>query len=145
MSVYKKTCETGLIYYGSTGNDIKVREQKGHYNCSCKDFINPVMEVLEYVDDPVLRYKRELYYIRNFECVNVDGKGFNHKEWRDKNPEKLKACRLKSEEKCKIWEKFKCPNCDRETNKKHLARHQKSAYCISKGNSVLMIKSEFHF
>ena len=72
MSVYKKTCETGKVYFGSTGNDIQIREKKGHYNCSCKDFINPVMEVLEYIDDPKLRYERELYYINTFDCVNVD-------------------------------------------------------------------------
>jgi len=130
MSVYKKTCETGKVYYGSTGNDISVRENKGHYHCTCKDFINPKMEVLEYIEDPDLRYQRELYYIRNFPCVNKMGK-FNHKEWRDKNKDKLYEYRIKSEKKCNIWEKFKCPNCDKLTNKKHMKRHMKSEYCIN--------------
>ena len=57
MSVYKKTCETGKVYYGSTGNDISVRENKGHYHCSCRDFINPKMEVLEYIKR-IRKYKK---------------------------------------------------------------------------------------
>jgi hypothetical protein len=138
MSVYKKTCETGLVYYGSTGNDIKIRENKGHKNCTCENFINPKMEVIEYINDPKLRYERELYYIRNFPCVNIDGKGFDRQKWIDNNKEKRRQYHLKSVEKCKVFEKFKCDNCGRETNKKHIKRHMKTAYCISKGNSVMM-------
>ena len=141
MSVYKKTCETGLVYYGSTKNELSVRENKGHYRCACKDFINPTMEVLEYIEDAELRYQRELYYIRNFPCVNISGKGYDKKteskKYRDANPDKMKATAKRSEEKCEIWLKFNCPNCGRETNKKHLKRHQKSSYCISQGTTAL--------
>ena len=131
MSVYKKTCETGLIYYGSTKHDIKVRKSKGHYNCACKDFINPKMEVIEYIEDDKLRYERELYYIRNFPCVNIIGKGFDRNEWYKTNKDKLKANRLRSEEKCKVWVKFPCEICGKLTNKKHIKRHQQSKKCKS--------------
>ena len=131
MAVYKKTCETGLIYYGSTKNEISIREQKGHYKCACKDFINPKMEVIEYIDDPKLRYEKELYYIRNFPCVNINGKGEElHREWRKNNKERIKENRLRSEAKCKIWEKFPCDICGKLTNKKHIKRHQQSQKCV---------------
>ncbi len=96
MSVYKLTCaETGKIYYGSTGNDIKKRENKGWYKCSCKDFINPKLEVLEHVEDETERLIRENYYIENFDCVNVNRSvGLTQKEYAKlayiKNGEKQK-------------------------------------------------------
>tara|TARA_R110002167_G_scaffold308098_3_gene512848 strand:- start:20 stop:421 length:402 start_codon:yes stop_codon:yes gene_type:complete len=126
------------VYYGSTGNDIKIRENKGHYNCSCKDFINPTMEVVEYIDDPKLRYERELYYIRNYPCINVCGKGFDiktyHKEY-GKRDYVMEKNRIKEQ---KRQERYNCPNCNRLTNDKHIKRHMKSSYCMSKGTSVLM-------
>lgn len=128
MAVYKKTCETGKVYYGSTKNHIDIRLNKGHYKTTCKDFINPKTEVLEYIEDDKERYEKELYYIRNFECVNKMGKGFNDKEWRKNNRDKLKNNRIKSEQKNEVWVKFKCDICGRETNKKHYKRHCKSAY-----------------
>ena len=99
--------------------------------------MNPVMEVIEYIADPKLRYERELYYINNFPCVNISGKGFDLKKWRDANPDRIKANIKRSEQKCEVWVKFKCPNCGRLTNKKHLARHQKSTFCINKGTTAL--------
>ena len=128
MSVYKKTCESGKVYYGSTKNDIEVRLNKGHYKTTCKDFINPKTEILEYIEDDTERYERELFYIKNFECVNKKGKGFNHEEWRKNNRDKIKNNRIKSEQKNEVWVKIKCDICGRETNKKHYKRHCKSAY-----------------
>jgi hypothetical protein len=71
MSVYKLICnETGKVYYGSTKNTLEVRKQYGWKKCSCKDFVNPNMELVETVDDLNNLLEREDYYIRNFECVN---------------------------------------------------------------------------
>ena len=62
-------------------------------------------EVLEYIEDDKERYEKELYYIRNFECVNKMGKGFNDKEWRKNNRDKLNNNRIKSEQKNEVWVK----------------------------------------
>lgn len=48
----------------------------------------------------------------------------------EQGKERKRILEKRTQEKCKIWEKFKCPNCDKMTNKKHLARHQKSKYCL---------------
>ena len=71
MSVYKLTCsETGKIYYGSTGNPINVRQNKGWSNCACKDFVNPEIEEIEHIEDKHDRLMKENEYIMNNECVN---------------------------------------------------------------------------
>ena len=137
MSVYKITCESGKVYYGSTNNDIETRKSKGWYNCACKDFINPKIELIESVDDESKLYERELYYIRNFECINISGKGFNRNDWYVKNKERVTEYRKKSEDKRKVWDKFECEICGRMTNKKHYARHCKSEFHISKGKTPL--------
>ena len=132
MSVYKKVCsETGRVYYGSTKNDLSIRLNKGHKNCTCQDFVNPETTIIESISDDKLRYERELYYIRNFECVNKSGKGitFTPKEYYQQNKERIKEQQKKSQEKCKVWEKFPCPLCGKLTNKKHIKRHQRSNYC----------------
>ena len=72
MSVYKITCETGKVYYGSTGNTLKRRKEQGWYNCACKDFINPVVEELHSIEDKSKRLLKENYYIDNFKCVNIN-------------------------------------------------------------------------
>ena len=78
MSVYKLTCsKTNKVYYGSTKNDIKFRRGKGHKKCACSDFITPKLELVEKVSDLNKLEERELYYIKNFDCVNVNGKGNN--------------------------------------------------------------------
>lgn len=50
---------------------------------------------------------------------------------KEQGKERKKILLKRTEEKCKVWDKFKCPNCDKMTNKKHIARHQKSNYCIN--------------
>jgi len=71
MSVYKLTCnETGKVYYGSTKNTFGRRKSNGWKECSCKDFVNPTIEIVEKVDDLDNLLEREDYYIRNFECIN---------------------------------------------------------------------------
>ena len=50
---------------------------------------------------------------------------------KEQGKDRARVLRKRTEEKCKIWEKFVCPNCDRMTNKKHLKRHQTSNYCMN--------------
>ena len=71
MSVYKLTCsETNRNYYGSTTLTLEERKNKGWYRCSCKDFVDPIIECMEIVDNLDELEKRENYYIMNNECVN---------------------------------------------------------------------------
>ena len=131
MSVYKLTCETGKIYYGATGNTIEQRKSKGHYHCSCKDFINPKIELVETVDNLDNLYEREKYYIQNFECVNINGSIIDqaeyHKiksaEYRKRYPERAKESIRKG------LLPFNCPDCGKQTSKKHIRRHQRSNLC----------------
>ena len=90
MSVYKLTCETGKVYYGSTSKTLKHRKSKGWYKCACKDFINPKMELVETVEDLSLLEIVEDKYIRENECVNInrarvttEDKYHRTKEWRE--------------------------------------------------------------
>ena len=55
MSVYKLTCnETGKVYYGSTKSTLEVRKSKGWKKCSCENFVNPTMELVETVDNWII-------------------------------------------------------------------------------------------
>ena len=131
MFVYKLTCETGKIYYGATKNDAYYRRSKGHYNCSCKDFKNPTIEIVEQVENEIKLYEREKYYIQNYECINkrdsiIDKKErmkFLKKRWDNNNKEKIKQYTKKG------LVKINCNLCGKETSKKHLKRHQQSHLC----------------
>ena len=107
MSVYKLTCnETGKVYYGSTKQTLELRKRVGWKRCSCKDFINPTIELVETVDDLDNLRQREDYYIRNFECVNKhramitdeEKDAYQHEYW-EKNREKVRARRKAHREK----------------------------------------------
>lgn len=69
--IYKITCETGAVYYGSTIQTLKARlgSHKTDKSTTCKDFINPKIELVKEVDEND-RDEEEAYYIKNFECVN---------------------------------------------------------------------------
>ena len=72
--VYKITCETGLIYIGSTTRPLKERLRKHKKDiCRCKDFINPKIELIENVECETKTelLTRERYYIESIECVNL--------------------------------------------------------------------------
>ena len=152
MSVYKITCDTGKIYYGSTKSSLERRKGRGYITCSCKDFINPKIELVEKVDNLDNLYERELYYIRNYECVNISGKltieqyKENQRKYaaeKRKNNlieireyEKMKA-RERREKYPEIYKEnikkvllpINCPNCGKQTSKNHLARHQRTHLC----------------
>ena len=75
MSIYKLVCSaTNNIYYGKTKNSIETRLSKGHYNCTSSDFVNPTIHLVEKCEIKNMA-DRELYYINNFPCVNISGKG----------------------------------------------------------------------
>ena len=83
MSIYKLVCSaTNNIYYGKTKNSIETRLSKGHYNCTSSDFVNPTIHLVEKCEIKNMA-DRELYYINNFPCVNISGKG-------NETPEKVK-------------------------------------------------------
>jgi len=107
MFVYKLVCETGKVYYGATKHSIKHRKSKGHHYCSCGDFINPTIEIVEKVNNIEELYKRELYYIKNFECVNKSGKGMSNITKENKKKSKIKYIEKIIKEK-----KFYCNLCD---------------------------------
>ena len=74
--IYKLVCETGLIYIGSTTQNLKDRlrdhKKKGN-GCKCKAFINPKIELIENVECETKTelLTRERYYIESIECVNL--------------------------------------------------------------------------
>ena len=118
MSIYKLTCsETGNYYYGSTGNDIKVRKNKGWNSCACKNFINPTIEIMEYVKDKNERLKRENDYILNNECININrALGLTQEQYNkihyQKNGEKNKEPNKEYRKKIVKEKKFHCELCD---------------------------------
>ena len=73
--IYKMTCsESNKVYYGSTTQPICERRvsHNFHKNCACKDFINPIIEIVEKVKCETKEelFWRERYYMENNECVN---------------------------------------------------------------------------
>ena len=82
ISIYKITCETGKIYFGSTKRTLKQRLYHHKYfkDCACRDFINPKIELLETCKKENQKEK-EGYYIKNFECVNIKIPGRTKKEY----------------------------------------------------------------
>ena len=120
MSVYKLTCsETKQIYYGSTKMTLKKRKNKGWYKCSCKDFINPLMECIEVVDNLEELEMRENHYIMNNECVNKQVayldetyKKIRDKKWRDMNIERIKEIQKLNHKKVMDEKRHECQLCN---------------------------------
>ena len=128
INIYKLTCETGKIYYGSTNRDIKVRllEHKRHKKNTCKDFINPNIELLETCEKEQQK-ERERYYIKNFECVNYKQPG---RHWKDNDElHKIKRKEYYEKIKNKVCESRKVKiicECKTIVSKGHLVRHKKT-------------------
>ncbi len=135
--IYCLTCsETNKKYFGSTSNLLEVRKNKGWCKCSCNDFINPTIEIMEeidYVDIKELLLMENKYILEN-ECVNNNlairtretDKNY-HKKYREENSDAIKISVDKYRKK--VLEPIKCPLCNRQTSKKHLKRHQKTKLC----------------
>ena len=133
MFVYKLTCsETNKVYYGATKNTPEHRKSRGHYKCTCKDFVNPTIEIVEKCNSIEEMYEREKYFIQNNECVNIKCKIIDKKareqfyaqQYRLRNPEKIKQ--LNKEQSAPI----ECDICGKLTSLKHIARHKKSQKCL---------------
>ena len=126
--IYKITCETGLIYYGSSKDPYK--RFRDHYNkkdCACKGFINPSLNIVEEFEVETKReqLEKEKYYIQNFECVNTKYPLFDktkhledRKNLREKNKEKINAERR---------EKIECHICNKMISKYNMKRHLESS------------------
>jgi len=112
--VYKLTCKTGRVYFGSTKNTFKIRKSKGWKNCSCGDFEIIKEEELEFIDNETLLLERETYYIRNFNCVNknlpICDKELQ-KERNRNNPNKKECC-LRYRKRVVEEKRFHCNLCD---------------------------------
>ena len=110
--VYKLTCETGLVYYGSTKHNIEHRQSKGWYKCACKDFKNKKIEIVEECDN---FKEREDFYIRNNECINknvVIQTIEDIKKTREKNKEKIEINSKKYRKLIVEEKRFNCELCD---------------------------------
>ena len=133
MSVYKLTCETGIVYYGSTKMTLKERKNKGWYKCACKDFINPVMELLEVVEDLSLLEMREDEYIVNNECINKQRAYTTQQDkkkldtiWRKKNRNKINLQSKNNRQSIINEKKHHCFICNIsfQTEKKHTIHNE---------------------
>ena len=146
MSVYKLTCETGKVYYGSTSKTLKHRKSKGWYKCACKDFINPKMELVETVEDLSLLEIVEDKYIRENECVNknrarvtTEDKYLKNKEWREQKKNYINERSRENRKKIYESKKHYCSLCDIafQTPKK-LERHNNGYRHKLKNESYLI-------
>lgn len=104
MSVYRLINEDGLVYYGATTNELRLRlnKHRSDYNinknmnvgCSSKrlfvDDKKVEIEEVERVDDLAQLNYRERHYIQNNECVNITIPTRTSKEWRNDNIDYIK-------------------------------------------------------
>jgi len=134
MSVYKVTCETGKIYYGSTGSTLKRRKAQGWYKCACKDFINPTIEELHAIKDKKERLLKENYYVVKFECVNFNrvialpNKQEYLKNWNEKNKEKQIIKSKENRKKVVEEKRHYCALCELAFQApKKLIRHEEGS------------------
>tara|TARA_R100000951_G_C2526738_1_gene145156 strand:+ start:109 stop:561 length:453 start_codon:yes stop_codon:yes gene_type:complete len=132
--IYKRTCESGLVYYGSTFS--KKRNLKGWYHCACKDFKNATFEIIKTIE---VKDKKELFliennYIINNPCINNNVairtsetiKAYRSKYTKE-NKDKLDNQRRAREEKLKhVF--VNCENCGKNLNCRSLRLH-KLKYC----------------
>ena len=136
MIIYKLTCKTGRIYYGSSTLTLQQRASKGWYKCACKDFDIEKMEVIEEIegDDKQLLLERESYYIENYECVNKqtakltpEYKKLLYEKWyiKEKESGRLYERVAKSRDKIREEKRFNCNLCNLTfQSDKKLTRHE---------------------
>jgi len=127
MIVYKLTCSSGRVYYGSSSFTLKERKRKGWKTCSCKDFDIIKMEVIEEVEDKEKALERESYYIENFPCVNKKT-AKPSKKWKNKcERERKNKYEREWSEKIKKEKKYYCDICKLAlTGKSKLTLHRES-------------------
>lgn len=135
--IYKITCETGDVYYGSTIQTFKQRLHGHKYsskNNTCRNMINPKMELLETCEIKD-RFIIERRYIDNNKCINKinpirteeekkEQEKKANENWRLRNKEKEKE-RLKNIDKSKYRYKMTC-ECGCIISSSCIARHRKT-------------------
>tara|TARA_R110002167_G_scaffold49110_2_gene144117 strand:+ start:937 stop:1374 length:438 start_codon:yes stop_codon:yes gene_type:complete len=128
INIYKLTCETDKTYYGSTSRNLNIRllEHKRHKKNTCKDFINPKIELLETCEKEKQK-ERERYYIKTFDCVNYKQPGRHIKDNDEQHQEYKKAYYKKTKNKvCEQRKEKTTCECGAIVNKGALTRHKKS-------------------
>lgn len=105
MIVYKLTCSSGRVYFGSSIQTLEERKRNRWHTCACKDFDIVKMEVIEEVEDKNKLLDRESYYIENFPCVN-------RKTARATEERKLKQ-KNDYRHKTQASQKYYCKLCDK--------------------------------
>tara|TARA_R110000744_G_scaffold288032_2_gene399121 strand:+ start:47 stop:520 length:474 start_codon:yes stop_codon:yes gene_type:complete len=152
--IYKLTNDkTNLCYYGITKRTLKKRlSQHNEIKNTCvseklkEDNATLSIELVEETIDKM----REVYYIKNFDCINTqipfrtqkeyyqdnkDELNNKHNEYIDKDPEKWKTYYKKYYDDRKEEynrhrrEKIKCEFCNKEITRGGYSRHKKK--CIN--------------
>ena len=141
--IYRIICEeTGRQYIGSTCSTLTKRlsNHKQSKGCSCKDFINPKIILIE--DYPCERkdqlLMRERYWMENLECVNIrrsiiseEERKINHQNKyirrKDIIGERSKQRYIDNKEKINnhAKEKITC-ECGTIVCRRHISTHKKS-------------------
>ena len=131
--VYELVCMlTFQKYFGSTGDEMSRRAGKGWRTCSSKNFVHPIITILEDNLEYGEYQKREKYYIQNFECVNKKGIYTDEEIIERKKMIKKRHYQKHIETfKLKSKEKIKCNNCGKIVNKPNIRRHEKTNKCMS--------------
>ena len=126
--IYKVTCESGLVYIGSTVRSLKRRftcHNTLSNNCETRDFINPKIELLEdypcETKDELLWKERE--WIDKTDCVNKYRPIITREEYRQQQNKSNKKYR--EENRDTRNEKFNC-ECGGKFTYQNKARHLKS-------------------
>jgi hypothetical protein len=147
--IYRIVCEeTHRVYIGSTCSTLvkrlsnhKSRIKSGKNDCTCKDFINPKIFLIE--DYPCDRkdqlLMRERYHMENTDCVNLqrpiqtreERKEYEKKyqeKYRDRNYARTAQWRIDNHEYNKSYkrENVTC-ECGCIVSRSVLSRHKKSA------------------
>jgi len=155
--IYEIICwTTGLRYIGQTTQTLKKRmvSHKNHFKKK-KRFCSSTLVLehgnyesyeLERIEDKNKLIEREKYYIQHTNCVNINGFGFDRKEYNEANKEihlkyakeyrdtnnetiseKKKEYYKANKEKIleKVKEKYTC-ECGSVLTKQHKSRHEKS-------------------
>ena len=125
--IYKVTCESGLVYIGSTVSSLKKRlisHTTPSNTCETKHFINPKIELIENFP---CETKQELWWkerewFEKTDCVNKLRPIATSEENREQNNETCKNYREKNKEKRN--QKFNC-DCGGRFTYQNKAQHLK--------------------
>ena len=130
--IYKVTCESGLVYIGSTVKTLKQRFTKhtaSSNTCETKHFINPKIELIENfpceTKHQLLWKERE--WFEKTDCVNKQRPIATSEEGRELNKEYTKKYRIENKDTIneKRTEKFNC-ECGGRFTRPSRSQHKKT-------------------